>query len=158
MIGFTSIRGVVSLAAALSIPLTVGGAMFPDRDLILFVTFTIILVTLVGQGLTLPWLVERLGLVRAGTAEAAHAKAQELAARIAGVEAALAALDELAARGAMKAATAVLRARHSARLAEYRGAADTALPMQPGDRRRRHPDVLIEAERNKIAELLPTMS
>ena len=55
VVGFVGVRGVVSLAAALAIPLTVsGGAPFPHRDLILFVTFGVIIITLVGQGLTLP--------------------------------------------------------------------------------------------------------
>ncbi|MHA4896503.1 Na+/H+ antiporter [Pedobacter sp. PWIIR3] len=55
LFGWTGMRGVVSLAAALSIPLTMnGGTAFPNRDLILFITFTVILVTLVVQGLTLP--------------------------------------------------------------------------------------------------------
>jgi monovalent cation/hydrogen antiporter len=53
-------RGIVSLAAALALPETVaGGAPFPQRDLILFVTFVVILVTLVGEGLALPWLIRR---------------------------------------------------------------------------------------------------
>ena len=48
-------RGAVSLAAALALPLeTDAGAPLPDRDLVLFITFAVILVTLVGQGLTLP--------------------------------------------------------------------------------------------------------
>ena len=52
---FVGVRGVVSLAAALAMPFfTDSGAAFPDRDLILFVTFGLIIVTLVGQGLTLP--------------------------------------------------------------------------------------------------------
>lgn len=59
MLGWTGMRGVVSLAAALSIPLTLkNGAAFPHRDMILFVTFTVILVTLVLQGLTLPLVVK----------------------------------------------------------------------------------------------------
>src|SRR4029077_15216084 len=50
VVAFTGVRGVVSLAAALAIPLTVsGGAPFPHRDLILFVTFGVIIITLVGQ-------------------------------------------------------------------------------------------------------------
>jgi CPA1 family monovalent cation:H+ antiporter len=54
-------RGVVSLAAALSIPLLVSeGQPFPYRNLILFITFVVILVTLVFQGLTLPWLIEKV--------------------------------------------------------------------------------------------------
>src|SRR5271170_5578166 len=55
LLGFVGVRGVVSLAAALAIPLTtLAAASFPDRDLILFVTFGVIVVTLVGQGLALP--------------------------------------------------------------------------------------------------------
>src|SRR5581483_3912924 len=54
-IGFTGVRGIVSLAAVLAIPFaTADGRPFPDRDLILFLTFVVILVTLVGQGLLLP--------------------------------------------------------------------------------------------------------
>ncbi|MCR8556259.1 Na+/H+ antiporter [Mucilaginibacter sp. BJC16-A38] len=59
MLGWTGMRGVVSLAAALSIPLTLAdGQPFPNRDMILFITFTVILVTLVLQGLTLPLVVK----------------------------------------------------------------------------------------------------
>jgi CPA1 family monovalent cation:H+ antiporter len=56
-------RGVVSLAAALSIPLVMGeGQAFPYRNLILFITFIVILVTLVLQGLTLPWVIRKVNL------------------------------------------------------------------------------------------------
>lgn len=56
--GWSGMRGVVSLAAALSIPVLAGeGHPFPYRNLILFITFIVILVTLVIQGLTLPWLI-----------------------------------------------------------------------------------------------------
>jgi CPA1 family monovalent cation:H+ antiporter len=59
--GWAGMRGVVSLAAALSIPLLVSeGHPFPYRSLILFITFIVILVTLVFQGLTLPWLIRKL--------------------------------------------------------------------------------------------------
>lgn len=58
IIGWSGMRGVVSLAAALSIPLVVSeGQPFPYRNLILFITFIVILVTLVFQGLTLPWVI-----------------------------------------------------------------------------------------------------
>ena len=60
--GYAGMRGVVSLAAALAIPLTgAGGQPFPLRDLLIFITFIVILVTLVGQGLTLPLLIRWLG-------------------------------------------------------------------------------------------------
>jgi len=59
--GWAGMRGVVSLAAALSIPLHLSsGAPFPQRDLILFITFMVILVTLVIQGLTLPLVIRWL--------------------------------------------------------------------------------------------------
>lgn len=53
-------RGIVSLAAALALPDTIApGVPFPQRNLILFITFVVILVTLVGEGLALPWLIRR---------------------------------------------------------------------------------------------------
>ncbi|GAB2537774.1 Na+/H+ antiporter [Spirosoma aerophilum] len=61
ILGWAGMRGVVSLAAALSIPLILkAGQPFPHRNLILFITFIVILVTLVFQGLTLPWLIKRV--------------------------------------------------------------------------------------------------
>jgi Na+/H+ antiporter len=62
-LGWSGMRGVVSLAAALAIPITMdNGAAFPQRNLILFITFIAILVTLVVQGLTLPYLIKRMGI------------------------------------------------------------------------------------------------
>lgn len=61
IIGWAGMRGVVSLAAALSIPYTLpGGGDFPQRDLIIFITFMVIVLTLLVQGLTLPAVVRRL--------------------------------------------------------------------------------------------------
>jgi len=58
---FVGMRGVVSLASALSVPLLLpGGRAFPSRDIILFITFIVIIITLVGQGLLLPWLIRRV--------------------------------------------------------------------------------------------------
>ncbi|HEX8328988.1 MAG TPA: Na+/H+ antiporter [Hymenobacter sp.] len=57
VLGWAGMRGVVSLAAALSVPLLANGQPFPQRNLILFITFVVILVTLVFQGLTLPALI-----------------------------------------------------------------------------------------------------
>lgn len=60
LLGWTGMRGVVSLAAALAIPLTLAdGTAFPQRSLILFITFVVILLTLVVQGLTLPYIIRR---------------------------------------------------------------------------------------------------
>ncbi|MCJ8211371.1 Na+/H+ antiporter [Mucilaginibacter sp. RS28] len=63
VLGWAGMRGVVSLAAALSIPATLkSGAEFPERNLILFITFVVILTTLLVQGLTLPAIIRRLNL------------------------------------------------------------------------------------------------
>jgi len=65
VVAWTGMRGVVSLAAAQSIPYTLSdGTPFPHRSLIIFLTFSVILVTLVLQGLSLPPLIRKLGLVR----------------------------------------------------------------------------------------------
>lgn len=61
LVAWSGMRGVVSLASALSIPLTLSdGSAFPHRSLLLFITFIVILVTLVLQGLSLPWLIKKL--------------------------------------------------------------------------------------------------
>lgn len=60
VLGWTGMRGVVSLAAALAIPLTLNGQPFPHRNLILFITFVVIFLTLVVQGLTLPYVIKKL--------------------------------------------------------------------------------------------------
>jgi len=61
--GWSGMRGVVSLAAALSIPVIMdNGQLFPQRNLILFITFVVILLTLVVQGLTLPFIIKKLNL------------------------------------------------------------------------------------------------
>jgi monovalent cation/hydrogen antiporter len=65
IIAWAGLRGVVSLAAALALP-----PAFPERSLIIFLTLVVILVTLVGQGLTLPVLTRRLGVIQDGGAEA----------------------------------------------------------------------------------------
>ena len=63
ILGWAGMRGVVSLAMALSIPLLISNDQpFPYRNLILFITFIVILVTLVFQGLTLPWVIRKLKL------------------------------------------------------------------------------------------------
>jgi len=90
-LSWTGMRGAVSLAAALALPLeTDAGAPFPGRDLILFLTFAVILVTLVGQGLTLPLVIRALHLEDDGLEDSEDAKA-----RIRAAEAALARLEEL---------------------------------------------------------------
>lgn len=88
IIAWAGMRGVVSLAAALALPLE-----FPERDLIIFLTFAVILATLVGQGLTLPILINRLQIDDG----AAGAGQEEAFARYVTSDAATARLDDLAA-------------------------------------------------------------
>ena len=88
IIAWAGMRGVVSLAAALALPLD-----FPERDLIIFLTFAVILATLVGQGLTLPILINRLNIDDG----AAGAGQEEAFARYVTSDAATARLDDLAA-------------------------------------------------------------
>src|ERR1700728_3543873 len=83
LLAFVGVRGVVSLAAALAIPLTTAaGAPFPDRDLILFVTFGVIVVTLIGQGLVMPAIVRWLALPHDAEDERRRERDAEIAARI----------------------------------------------------------------------------
>jgi Na+/H+ antiporter len=82
LISFTGVRGVVSLAAALAIPYALAnGAPFPHRELILFITFGVIIVTIVGQGLMLPAVVRWLGLTKLGQIERKDEIKHELRAR-----------------------------------------------------------------------------
>ncbi len=90
-LSWAGMRGALSLAAALALPLeTDAGTPFPGRELIVFLTFSVILVTLVGQGLTFPLVIRLLGLEDDGIESRMDAKA-----RIHAAEAALARLEEL---------------------------------------------------------------
>src|SRR6516165_123021 len=117
-LAFVGIRGVVSLAAALAIPLTtLAGAPFPYRDLILFVIFGVIVVTLVGQGSLLPGVVRWLGLGSHAAEERDREHAAELSARAEALEVVQNRLDRLAAEGRIAPEVlAILRARHHDRV------------------------------------------
>jgi CPA1 family monovalent cation:H+ antiporter len=84
IVAWTGMRGAVSLAAALAIPQTIdGGGAFPQRDLIVFLTYAVILATLLLQGLTLPGVIRVLGVEDDGNLEQRESKARILAARAA---------------------------------------------------------------------------
>jgi Na+/H+ antiporter len=92
VVAWAGMRGVVSLAAALALPLSLpDGTPFPERNLLIFLTFAVILATLVGQGLTLPLLIRRLGIASDGGQ--AH---EEAHVRRAAAEAAVAEIERLA--------------------------------------------------------------
>ena len=112
VVAWSGMRGVISLAAALAVPLTVqGGGSFPQRDLIIFLTFCIILVTLVGQGLSLPPLLRLLGV----TGDGADLR-EEARARFRAIDAAMKRLEELAEQDwATEAGVSYLRAYYEKR-------------------------------------------
>jgi CPA1 family monovalent cation:H+ antiporter len=79
VVGWTGMRGVVALAAAIALPETLGdGSPFPQRNLIVFLTFSVILVTLVLQGLTLPRLICALGLNGAPSTQGEEEEARRI--------------------------------------------------------------------------------
>jgi monovalent cation/hydrogen antiporter len=83
IVGWTGMRGVIALAAAISLPDALdNGAAFPQRDLLIFLTFFVILITLVAQGLSLPFLIRKLGLTVsvAANSEEREARVQMLSA------------------------------------------------------------------------------
>jgi CPA1 family monovalent cation:H+ antiporter len=120
ILSFAGVRGAVSLAAALALPLTLAsGGPFPDRDLILFVAFGVILITLVGMGLSLSVVVRWLGVAEAGRSETVAAHEAEIAARREALDAALKTLDALAEkRDLSDNVMTLLRARHDVRISQ----------------------------------------
>jgi CPA1 family monovalent cation:H+ antiporter len=156
VLAFTGVRGIVSLAAALAIPfLTASGAPFPDRDLILFLTFSVILVTLVGQGLLLPWVIRRLGLAHAGRREREFNRAEELKARREAVQAASDRLDQLAAERNLPAEVIeAVRAQHLDRLQHIEDqSAGDGVSGKHSDLHEEVERLLIDAERTRVNDL-----
>ena len=155
-LAFTGVRGIVSLAAALAIPFaTPDGAPFPERDLILFLTFLMILVTLVGQGLLLPWVIQMLGLAKAGDKERRADRLEEVQARRVAIEAVIERLEQLAReRGVTDSIAQPLRVRHRERLKHihFSGDEDQEL-IQLSDCDDEIELLLIAAEREHINKL-----
>ncbi|MEA2444244.1 MAG: monovalent cation/hydrogen antiporter [Thermoleophilales bacterium] len=100
---WSGMRGAVTLAAALALPLqTDAGRPFPERNLIIFIAFCVVLLTIVVQGLTLPLLIRALGVREDGSEE----QREELRARLSAAKVALDRLDELEEEGAVAPDTA----------------------------------------------------
>jgi NhaP-type Na+/H+ or K+/H+ antiporter len=150
-IAFTGIRGVVSLAAALSIPLTLpDGQPFPERNTVLFVTFCVILTTLLGQGSLLPLVFEKLGLVERGRREREVEERRELRARIDAAKAPLARLDGLGPEELPADLVQALRSRHEDRVRRLERHQESDGGVREGGEMERQ---LIEAERVRIERL-----
>ncbi|HEY5129928.1 MAG TPA: Na+/H+ antiporter [Bradyrhizobium sp.] len=117
VLAFTGVRGAVSLAAALALPYALpGGEAFPYRDLILFVSFGVIFITLVGLGLGLPPVARWLGVAQAGRDEHLAEHEAEIAARREALGVALKSLDAMTDdRELSEEVVKLLRARHETR-------------------------------------------
>jgi CPA1 family monovalent cation:H+ antiporter len=154
VLSFTGVRGVVSLAAALAIPLTLAnGAPFPNRDLILFITFGVIILTLVGIGLILPAVIRWLGVTRYRNAEHRQERDAELAARHGAMDAGLRRLEQLVGeRNVPGEVAALMRARHDSRRLQFpRSVAEGFEQAALGAELRLE---LIAAEREHLYQLL----
>ena len=155
-VSWAGMRGAVSLAAALALPLrTDDGDPFPGRDLILFLTFAVILVTLVGMGLTMPFVIRALGLEDDGVEGLEDAKA-----RIHAAEAALARLELLVDEDWVREDTAervrgAYRFRTNRFRARFDDGDDGAIEMRSQDYQRLRRE-LLEAERGALVELRRT--
>lgn len=159
MVAYTGMRGAISMAAALAIPLSLpGGAPFPGRSLVVFITFCVILVTLVGQGLFLPLVVRMLRLAREGARERRQESRLELETMIALAQAGIRRLDALARHRAIPAELI-------ATLREERQSYIDELERHVGGHRHEAPQRLagldlkihyieIQAERQKLMQLL----
>ena len=141
IISWCGMRGIVTLAAALALPHT-PQAMFPYRDLIVLCAFCVVLTTLVIQGVTLRWLIERVGIPDDGVVEREVATARHETARVA-----LEALDSEAGE-----ASPNLREKYRARLqsAEERSA---GLPAESLSKQLEVHRRLIEAQRRALLDL-----
>jgi CPA1 family monovalent cation:H+ antiporter len=148
VISLAGIRGGVSLAAALALP-----SDFPDRDLIVFVTFVVIAVTLVGQGLTLPWIIRAVRL----PGDDDGAEREDAKARIKAAEAALTRLEELVADGVLHPESAErLRGAYGFRMNRFRerldGDGDGEIERRSARYQRARRE-LLEAERGAVVAL-----
>lgn len=148
VIGWGGMRGAISLAIALSLPLTVGGRPFEDRPTLIFLAAVVVIVTLIGEGLTLAPLLRAFGL-----AESDETRRREVAARAKVTEAGLARLDEMAEAGEVDEDTAsVYRQLFELRLDRVRAAlgdADDGHVPASGTFRAE----LVRAQRGKLEEL-----
>jgi monovalent cation/hydrogen antiporter len=155
LVAFTGMRGGVALAAALALPLeTDAGAPFPGRELVIFLAFSVVVVTLLLEGLSLPWVIRRLGLASGDEGE----DWREAEARLRAAEAALDRIDELAGEDWVRDDTAdrmrgVYEYRRRRFAARFDGSGDhTAFEERSADYQRLRTE-LLEAERAMVLDL-----
>jgi CPA1 family monovalent cation:H+ antiporter len=146
IMSWCGMRGIVSLAAALGLPVvSVRGEAFPERDLIIFLTFVVIAVTLVLQGLTLPALIRRLKVGKDRSLQAEHTNARRSLRK-----AAIVAIDEMVARTGVP---DELADRIRAEFSEKTGGADGPVPGGDADLARQLRRAAIHAERQELIRI-----
>ena len=145
VVGWSGMRGAVSLAAALAIPIQ----DFPDRELVIFLAYSVVLITLVLPGLTLAPLIAALGL-----SESEERRRQEVEARLRLTHAALERLEDMAEHGEIDGPVELLRRRYEARLDRLQDRLDAAggHPDHGTDAARAQIDVL-EHERDVLRDM-----
>ncbi|MCW3097452.1 MAG: Na+/H+ antiporter [Chthonomonadaceae bacterium] len=153
VVGWSGARGGVSLASALAIPLLTGnGTPFPQRDMILFLTFSIIFATLVLQGLTLPPLIRRLNVTDDGKTEK-----EERLARLSATQGAMKHLDAVAEHsGVPNEAVADIRGHYEERLKHLNAPADQEERARLAERKLKYRQLkraLLTSERDAIVKM-----
>ncbi len=148
VIGWSGLRGAISLAIALTLPLTVGTRPFTERPTLVFLAAVVVVVTLIGQGLTLAPLIGALGLE-----EGEEQRRREAVARARVTEAGLARLDQLAEAGEVdEDAANVYRQLFEMRLEQVRASLDNSDRARPADTSGLRAE-LGRAQRDKLSEL-----
>jgi CPA1 family monovalent cation:H+ antiporter len=149
LIGWCGLRGAISLAIALSIPVTLDGEPFPGRSLLLFLTLVVVLTTLVGQGITLPAAIRLLKV-----SQSEEEQGQGLLARRRAAEAALAVLEERVANGEVQEESArALRPLYEARLERLREVSAGNEPPESSVEIHRLRLQLLQAQREAVRRL-----
>ena len=149
VLAWAGMRGGISLAAALAIPLEAAAAPFPDRDLIIYLTFCVLVATLIGQGGTLPFLLRWMKVTDDGTDEREERTALAVTAK-----AALKRLDELAQGGETpKEVCEILRRRFRRRWAEFGGGEGDGVAAHDAVTLRKFEGELLDAQRAALIRL-----
>lgn len=150
VVAWAGLRGGDTLAAALSVPLlTASGAPFPARAEILFLAFAVIVVTLVGQGLSLPLLIRRLGITKDDSEERELALARRVAA-----EAALRQIDEIEQEGSAPAhLISTLRRRYRHHLEMLTAGVEREFAVDTMEREKQAQRAVLAAEREAVVRL-----
>ncbi|HEX8060542.1 MAG TPA: cation:proton antiporter, partial [Cyclobacteriaceae bacterium] len=149
VIAWSGMRGVVSLAAALALPaVTANGVPFPNRDIILFITFSVIFATLVLQGLTLPKLIKWLGIKPDGNEER-----QEHFARMKVASSIIEHIEENYSLSLSDSVLSQIKAKYELRIEKMREESNRKMSKDQIEEFQRIQNELLKAERDFILDL-----